>query len=91
MGLAFGLPKLALGVLVLQVATPVAVTSYMLAAKYRARPDEVAGLVVVSTLLSVPAIPLFWPFLSETSAWTFRAESGIVPRRRAARHASSSR
>ena len=45
------------GVLVLQVATPVAVTSYMLATKYKARPDEVAGLVVVSTLLSVVAIP----------------------------------
>ena len=53
-----GLPRLTLGVLVLQVATPVAVTSYMLAAKYRARPDEVAGLVVVSTLISVPALPL---------------------------------
>jgi predicted permease len=49
-------------VLVLQVATPVAVTSYMLAAKYRARPDEVAGLVVVSTLLAVPAIPLLLAF-----------------------------
>ena len=61
-GLAFGLPRLALGVLVLQVATPVAVTSYMLAAKYDARPDEVAGLVVVSTLLSVPAIPLLLAF-----------------------------
>jgi predicted permease len=57
-GLAFGLPRQSLAVLVLQVATPVAVTSYMLAAKYDARPDEVAGLVVVSTLLSVPAIPL---------------------------------
>lgn len=56
-GLAFGLPRLALGVLVLQVSTPVAVTSYMLAARYRARPDEVAGLVVVSTLMSVIAIP----------------------------------
>jgi predicted permease len=61
-GMAFGLPKLTLGVLVLQVATPVAVTSYMLAAKYRARPDEVAGLVVVSTLLSIPAIPLLLAF-----------------------------
>jgi predicted permease len=61
-GLAFGLPRLALGVLVLQVATPVAVTSYILAAKYRARPDEVAGLVVVSTLLAVPAIPLLLAF-----------------------------
>jgi malate permease and related proteins len=57
-GLAFGLPRQSLGVLVLQVATPVAVTSYMLAAKYDARPDDVAGLVVVSTLLAVPAIPV---------------------------------
>jgi predicted permease len=57
-GLAFGLPPVPLGVLVLQIATPVGVTSYMLAAKYRVRPDEVAGLVVVSTLLSIPAIPL---------------------------------
>jgi hypothetical protein len=43
---------------VLQVATPVAVTSYMLAAKFHARADEVAGLVVVSTLLSVAALPV---------------------------------
>jgi predicted permease len=53
----FALPSPALGVLVLPVATPVAVTSYMLAAKYKAHPDEVAGLVVVSTLMSVVAIP----------------------------------
>jgi hypothetical protein len=56
-GAWFGLPRLALGVLVLQVSTPVAVTSYMLATKYNARPDEVAGLVVVSTLVAVVAIP----------------------------------
>ncbi len=56
-GLWFDLPSLALGVLILQVSTPVAVTSYMLATKYKARPDEVAGLVVVSTLMSVIAIP----------------------------------
>lgn len=56
-GLLFGLPRLALGVLILQISTPVAVTSYMLASKYNARPDEVAGLVVVSTLISVVAIP----------------------------------
>lgn len=61
-GLAFGLPQLPLAVLVLQVATPVAVTSYMLAAKYRARPDAVAGLVVVSTLLAVPALPVLLAF-----------------------------
>lgn len=61
-GLAFDLPKLALGVLVLQVSTPVAVTSYMLATKYKARPDEVAGLVMVSTLMSVVTIPALLAF-----------------------------
>ncbi len=61
-GLWFGLPRLALGVLILQVSTPVAVTSYMLATKYHARPDEVAGLVVVSTLMSVAAIPALLVF-----------------------------
>ncbi|MGJ8555442.1 MAG: AEC family transporter [Sulfitobacter geojensis] len=54
----FGLDKTAFGILVLQVATPVAVTSYMLAAKYGADADSVAGLVVVSTLMSIGALPL---------------------------------
>jgi malate permease and related proteins len=61
-GLWFQLPSVALGVLVLQVATPVAVTSYMLAEKYNAKSDEVAGLVVVSTLISVIAIPVMLAF-----------------------------
>ena len=61
-GAWFGLPRLALGVLVLQVATPVAVTSYMLATKYHAKADVVAGLVMVSTLLSVVAIPVMLAF-----------------------------
>jgi hypothetical protein len=61
-GLWFDLPPVALGVLVLQVATPVAVTSYMLAEKYKAKSDEVAGLVVVSTLISVVAIPVMLAF-----------------------------
>ncbi|MEO1422343.1 MAG: AEC family transporter [Pseudomonadota bacterium] len=52
------LPPMATGVLVLQVAMPVAVTSYMLAEKYRAKAQDVAGLVVVSTLLSVFALPV---------------------------------
>ena len=57
-GLWLGLPEIAFAALVVQVATPVAVTSYMLAEKYGADAAEVAGLVVVSTLLSVLAIPL---------------------------------
>jgi predicted permease len=56
--LAFDLERVALGVLVLQVATPVAVTSYLLAEKYGADAQAVAGLVVVSTLISVGALPL---------------------------------
>lgn len=57
-GLWFQLDKTAFAVLVLQLSTPVAVTSYMLAEKYGADSDSVAGLVVVSTLMSVVAIPL---------------------------------
>lgn len=56
--MAFDLDRVAFGVLVLQVATPVAVTSYLLAEKYGADSQSVAGLVVVSTLMSVGALPL---------------------------------
>lgn len=59
----FALDQVPFAVLVLQVATPVAVTSYLLAAKYEADADSVAGLVVVSTLLSVGYIPLTLAFL----------------------------
>jgi predicted permease len=48
----------ALAVLVVQLSTPVAVTSYLLAEKYGGDADSVAGLVVVSTLLSVVTLPL---------------------------------
>ncbi|BDW84095.1 AEC family transporter [Roseicyclus marinus] len=62
-GRAFGLDPVAFGVLVLQLATPVAVTSYLLAERYDADPDAVAGLVVVSTLMSVAAMPITLSFL----------------------------
>lgn len=54
----FALDPVASAVLIVQVATPVAVTSYMLAEKYGADAQPVAGLVVVSTLLSVITLPL---------------------------------
>ena len=57
------LPPVPFAVLVMQISTPVAVTSYMLAEKYGADSDAVAGLVVVSTLLSVVTIPLTLAFL----------------------------
>lgn len=57
-GTAFGLPEVALAVLIMQTATPVAVTSYLLAEKYGADAQSVAGLVVVSTLMAVLTMPL---------------------------------
>ena len=59
----FGLDPVAGAVLIVQVATPVAVTSYLLAEKYGADAQPVAGLVVASTLLSVLALPLILAFL----------------------------
>jgi predicted permease len=53
----FDLSGAARGVLVLQLIMPVAVTSYLLAERYRSEPDKVAGTVVISTLISVGAIP----------------------------------
>ena len=54
----FDLAAVPFAVLVVQIATPVAVTSYMLAEKYGAKSQEVAGLVVASTLLSVVYLPI---------------------------------
>lgn len=62
-GLWFGLDDIALSVLVLQVATPVAVTSYLLAEKYGNDAQAVAGLVVVSTVICVAALPLLLAIL----------------------------
>ncbi|MFZ1470573.1 MAG: AEC family transporter [Paracoccaceae bacterium] len=62
-GLAMGLPPVALGVLVVQLSTPVAVTSYMMAAKYGADADAVAGMVIASTIISVVTLPIALGFL----------------------------
>jgi len=71
-GTLMGLPQVAVAVLTLQVATPVAVTNYMLAEKYGADASEVAGLVVISTLMAVLSIPVLLSLksgnLSSTSA-----------------------
>lgn len=62
-GTWFGLSPVPFAILVLQISTPVAVTSYLMAEKYDADAESVAGLVVVSTLVSVVAIPLMLVFL----------------------------
>nr|WP_226898615.1 AEC family transporter [Mangrovicoccus algicola] len=58
-----GLAPEARAVLVLQLSTPIAVTSYMLAEKYGADAQAVAGLVVVSTAMSLVALPLLLALL----------------------------
>jgi len=60
---AFGLGHIAFGVLVLQISTPVAVTSYLMAEKYDAEPQAVAALVMVSTFMSVAALPVILALL----------------------------
>ncbi|KUJ79033.1 AEC family transporter [Ruegeria profundi] len=54
----FSLDAVAFGVLVLQACAPVAVTSYLLAERFEADSDAVAGMVMVSTALSIGAMPL---------------------------------
>ena len=52
------LGPVAFGVLIIQMCTPVAVTSYLLAERFDADADAVAGMVMVSTVLSVAALPV---------------------------------
>jgi len=62
-GLYFELSRIALAVLILQLAMPVAVTSYLLAEKYGADSETVAAMVVVSTAVSVITLPVMLVFL----------------------------
>ena len=59
----FGLEGVARGVVILECSMPAAVFNYMLAMRYQNSPDEVAGLVVTSTLLSFAALPLLLIFV----------------------------
>ena len=55
---ALGLTGVAQGVLVLQGAMPAAVFSYLFAAQYERHADDIAGIVLVSTLLGAVTLPL---------------------------------
>jgi len=57
-GLALGLPLLAHGVLVVQSAMPVAVFNYLFAVQANRSPEQVASLVLCSTLLAFVLLPL---------------------------------
>lgn len=55
---AFGLTGAARGVLIVQSTMPVAVFNYLFAKAYNRRPEEVAGIVLISTLISFATLPL---------------------------------
>ena len=56
-----GLEGTARGIMILQSAMPVAVFSYLFAVRYNRSPEEVAGTVVISTVLSFLTLPaLLW-------------------------------
>ncbi len=58
---AMGLSGPAAGVVILQCAMPAAVFCYLFAQLYDQRPEEVAGLVIVSTFMGFAALPaLLW-------------------------------
>lgn len=54
----FGLTGVERGVVLLQSAMPVAVFSYLLAARYGRHPEEVAGAIVISTLAAFAGLPV---------------------------------
>ena len=58
-----GFSGVARGVLILQCAMPVAVFNYLLAQRYDRSPEQVASVVVVSTLLTAVTLPLLLPFV----------------------------
>lgn len=60
LGLAalFGLHGMARGVFVLQCSMPVAVFNYLFAQRYKRAPEEVAGMVLISTAVSFATLPL---------------------------------
>ena len=62
-GRYYQLGHIPFSVLLLQLTTPVAVTSYLLATKYDNGSDDIAGLVIISTLISVIYIPVILYFI----------------------------
>jgi predicted permease len=59
----FGLKETARGVFIIQCSMPVAVFNYLLAERYGRNANETAELIIISTLLSIVALPLILQFL----------------------------
>lgn len=62
-GTLFGLEGMERGVVMLQASMPVAVFNYLFAQYFGNEPEEVAGLVVVSTAMSFVLLPFLLPFI----------------------------
>lgn len=60
---AFELTGVIRGVVILDCAMPAAVINYLFAEKFNRDPDEVAGVVVASTTMSLVALPLILAWL----------------------------
>jgi predicted permease len=58
-----GLDRVERGVLILQSSMPVAVFNYLLAVRYGKNPGEVAGMVVLSTLMAFLLLPFIVSFV----------------------------
>lgn len=59
----FGFTGAERNVLILQSSMPVAVFSYLLASQYGRRPNEVASLVFITTLMSLVTVPLLLTYM----------------------------
>lgn len=62
----FGLEGVTRGVVILQAAMPVAVFNYLFADQYKTEPEAVAGMVVISTLMSFATLPLLLWFVLQS-------------------------
>ncbi len=59
---AFGLTGIERGVVLVQSAMPVAVFNYLLAARYDRHPEDIAGAIVLSTLVAFAGLPVLLLF-----------------------------
>ena len=63
MAALFGLTGVARAIVILQSAMPVAVSNYLFALIYKRRPEEVAGMVLISTAIAFLGLPVLLAFL----------------------------
>jgi hypothetical protein len=60
------------GVVVIQSGMPAAVLTYLFAARYGNDPQEAASIVVISTIISIVALPLF--LMAAMTIWRLRIQ-----------------